>query len=155
MHLILTRISAKKESTLGFIYINGGFECYTLEDPYQHHKIPTITRISAGTYKLGLRREGGLYQKYSKKFGEDHPMIWLKDVPEFQYIYIHIGNWAKDTSGCIIVGSSYMPLINAHYLLNSTKAYLRLRDKLLPEIDNSWITILDTDRVKRYGGQND
>ena len=33
-------------------------------------------------------------------------MLWVRDVPGFEYILIHTGNTDEHTSGCLIVGDS-------------------------------------------------
>lgn len=33
-------------------------------------------------------------------------MLWVRDVPGFEYILIHTGNTDEHTSGCLIVGNS-------------------------------------------------
>ena len=40
------------ESTLGKLYVDGEFECYTLEDAYRPKKIKGKTRIPSGLYAL-------------------------------------------------------------------------------------------------------
>jgi hypothetical protein len=32
--------------------------------------------------------------------------LWLQNVPNFTYIYFHVGNDDEDTEGCILVGGS-------------------------------------------------
>jgi hypothetical protein len=48
-------------------------------------------------------------------------MIWVKDVPNFEYILIHCGNTVKDTEGCILVGEAIIE--SNGVLLNSRSAY--------------------------------
>lgn len=85
------------------------FWCFTLEDPWQATKIQGNTRIPAGKYEIVLRPEGGKYRQYLDRFGEwQKPgMLWIKDVPGFDWILIHPGNTPKDTEGCLLVGRGY------------------------------------------------
>ena len=115
MILELVRIRTKRDSTLGVLYkqiyedyhLNGprDFLCFTLEDGPRKAKIPGQTRIPAGTYQIELRTEGGNHARYLTRFKSHHRgMLWLRRVPDFEYIYIHIGNTVEDTAGCILVG---------------------------------------------------
>ena len=107
MHLHLMRISTGEESTTGALYINGKFACFTLEDTKRIRKREGETRIPDGLYTLALRTEGGLTQRYTRRFGAMHRgMIWLQEVPGFEWIYIHTGNRRGDTEGCILVGDT-------------------------------------------------
>jgi len=109
MRLKLQRYSDNGESTLGLFYIDNQFKCYTLEDGFRKEKVPGETRIPSGVYEVTLRTEGGMHERYLKKFPGFHKgMIWLRNVSNFEYVLIHIGNSSDDTNGCILVGS---PLI--------------------------------------------
>lgn len=82
----------------------------TLEDAGQDKKIPGQTRIPAGTYDIELRTTSPMASRYRERFGEDHDgMLWLKNVPQFDFVYIHLGNVAEDTEGCILVGRTMEP----------------------------------------------
>jgi Family of unknown function (DUF5675) len=94
MHMTLKRTTETDESTIGELLIDGEFECFTLEDPVRVAKIKGRTAIPADTYKVVITR--------SPRFKKDMPR--LLDVPNFDGILIHIGNTAKDTEGCILVG---------------------------------------------------
>ena len=105
------RISTQEDSTSGILFeINPdgtkSFLCYTLEDEKRDTKVMHETRIPAGTYKLELRTVGGFHEKYKKKYNFHKGMIWVKDVPGFEYILWHTGNTDEHTSGCLIVGQS-------------------------------------------------
>ena len=104
MKLRLERFSSGPDSTLGLLFVDGSFVCFTCEDEHRDVKVAAETRIPAGTYEIKLRTEGGFHDKYSKRFAFHRGMLHLQDVPGFTWIYIHIGNTEKDTAGCILVG---------------------------------------------------
>ena len=110
MKLQVVRYSSQTHSTTGLlsdITTDYKFLCYTLEDPKQHVKIAGNTCIPIGHYKLELRKEGGMNDSYSKRFGTDFHkgMLWVRHVYDFEYIYIHVGNTPEDTEGCLLVGN--------------------------------------------------
>lgn len=107
MELKVVRYKSEDETTLGHLYINGKHQCYTLEDEFRSEKVHGETRIPEGTYKITLRNEGGFDRRYRAKFGTKFHkgMLWVRDVPNFEYILIHIGNTDDDTAGCLLVGS--------------------------------------------------
>lgn len=95
----------------------------TLEPAFHAVKVAGVTRIPQGQYELKLRTEGGMHEQYLEKFGDWHKgMLWLQDVPDFEDVYIHIGNYPKDTKGCILVGES----MGDNAVWNSTSAYRQL-----------------------------
>lgn len=108
MKITLQRYSRTEHDTLGMLLIDGEFQCYTLEDEKRTKKVKGETRIPAGTYRITLRREGGFHGRYSKRFGSNFHkgMLWLRDVPGFEWILVHVGNTDKDTAGCILVGTT-------------------------------------------------
>lgn len=111
MRLKLLRICTRPEWTSGVLIRQDvtppRFLCGTMEDTFRPLKVKGKTRIPAGTYKIKLRNEGTLTQKYAQKFPDIHKgMLWLQNVPGFEYIYIHLGNTAEDSEGCILVGNS-------------------------------------------------
>ena len=77
-----------------------------MEDEHRVVKKYGETRIPAGTYKLELRTEGGFHSRYKKKYGFHEGMIWVKDVPGFEYILLHVGNNDENTAGCLLLGQS-------------------------------------------------
>lgn len=112
MKLVVLRISSQEDSTSGILMKedsqgNWEFLCYTLEDEYRKDKISGETRVPAGSYPIILRKEGGFNERYSKKFPDMHiGMLHIINVPNFEYILIHIGNTDEDTAGCLLVGNS-------------------------------------------------
>ena len=105
MQITVYRFSSQSRTTMSAIHINCEFECFGLEDRYREVKVMGETRIPAGSYKVELRAEGGHHNKYAKKFPDFHiGMLHVKDVPNFKWILIHIGNGEEDTMGCLLLG---------------------------------------------------
>ena len=105
------RVSSQKDSTSGLLFeVDNGkrtFLCYTIEDEQRDVKVWGETRIPAGTYQLELRTEGGFHNRYKSRYGDWHKgMIWVKDVPGFEYILWHTGNTDENTAGCLLLGNS-------------------------------------------------
>lgn len=98
MKLKLTRTDFSKTSTIGALYVNGVFECFTLEDVARPDgvKIYGETAIPAGSYSVDITR--------SPRFKRDLPL--LINVKNFVGVRIHPGNTASDTEGCILVGQT-------------------------------------------------
>ena len=105
MKLKLLRLRKGAPSTPGALFVNGLFECYTLEDmvrddpnpetPQNEAKVMKETAIPAGTYKVIINE--------SPKF--KRMMMRLLEVPGFDGILIHGGNTVEDSAGCILVGN--------------------------------------------------
>ena len=110
MKLEVLRFSSQKDSTNGLLFDatnDKKFLAYTLEDEARDEKIKGETRIPAGTYKITLRTVGGYHARYSKKYGSWHKgMLWVREVPGFEYILIHTGNTDEHTMGCLLVGDT-------------------------------------------------
>jgi hypothetical protein len=117
MKIVVDRFTSTKEETLGRLFIDGRQYCYTLEDEKRDIKVHGETRIPVGVYKLGLRNS----PHFSPKTG--HDMLWVKDVPGFNYILIHSGNTDKDTEGCLLVGSIFEKKNERITILRSKEAY--------------------------------
>lgn len=101
MKITVTRKYFSDISTIGELRIDLNFECFTLEDrdrrleEGENEKVLGKTAIPRGTYKITIDQ--------SARF--KRPMPHILDVPGFEGIRIHSGNTAKDTSGCILLGS--------------------------------------------------
>lgn len=156
MELEVLRYSSKEDSTLGALFdvTNGReFLCYTLEDEYREEKVMHETRIPAGTYKVTLRTFGGFHQRYAKRFKDIHKgMLWVRDVPNFEYILIHCGNDDDDTSGCLLVGDTQTSNVNGSdgFVGSSTLAYKQIYPKIAEALLNNeevTITYVDFDKV--------
>ncbi len=124
----LVRFSSQEDSTLGLLYIDGAFQCFTIEDEFREEKVHGETRIPEGIYELGIRAEGGFHEQYKQRFRGVHKgMIEVLDVPNFKYILLHIGNWEHQSEGCLLVGNSAKQNVTGTgMVLESKIAYLRV-----------------------------
>ena len=133
MQLEVVRYSSEVDSTNGLLFdVTDGtrrFLCYTLEDEHRDKKVAGETRIPAGEYRITLRRIGGMHVKYAKRFPTVHKgMLWVRDVPDFEYILIHCGNTDEHTAGCLLLGDTQEnnQIKKDGYVGHSTRAYFRV-----------------------------
>ena len=94
MKLRLLREPSSHGATLGALYVDGVWLCWTLEDVVREVKIPHETAIPFGVYPVRL--------SLSARFKVELPEVL--NVPGFTGIRIHAGNTNKDTDGCVLVG---------------------------------------------------
>lgn len=111
MEMLLKRIARRETYTIGRLYINGSYFCDTLENEdklfFGKPKVMHTTAIPCGRYEVIL-------DNYSAKFGAKEPyrslcagcVPLIALVPMFSGVRIHIGNTAKDTDGCPLVGQN-------------------------------------------------
>ena len=149
MELFNRRISSGSEATLGTVFDVTGeprFLCYALEDQFNSPKIPGETRIPPGRYQIKFRDEGGMIARYQSRFPWHGGMLWLQDVPDFTFVYIHVGNKDDDTDGCILVGDGQVSNVTERGMVTtSVAAYRRLYEKISAALDDGevWITVED------------
>ena len=137
MKLQVVRTQFGRDATNGLLFIDGLFECYTLEDQYQEVKVMHETCIPEGTYDVKFRTVGGFHERYKKRYGNSHyGMLHLQDVPGFTYILIHAGNTDEHTSGCLIVGETQQDLDVSEdgFIGSSGKAYVKLYNKIAKQL---------------------
>jgi hypothetical protein len=127
MQITIKRLYKTNTSTIGELFIDGIFECFTLEDVERPVKIKNETAIPKGTYKVIINQ--------SNRFKRLLPL--LLNVPNFEGIRIHSGNSNHDTEGCILVGQTR----NKNYIGQSRKAFNKLFKKMQGAKDIT-ITIL-------------
>ena len=151
MELFVQRFSSGVEATLGIMHDvteAPRFLCYTLEDQYNEPKVPKETRIPPGRYQIKLRTEDSpMNARYHERFQWHRGMLWLQDVPDFTYIYIHPGNKDNHTDGCILVGDGQISNVSEFgQVTSSVTAYRRLYHKIVEALGNGeevWIEIED------------
>ena len=120
LNIVITRRYFLQNCTIGSLEVQSADNptkwvrcCETLEphalDWSRESKVKGKTAIPCGEYKVRYR--------FSKKFGQKMP--FLENVPHFEGIMFHAGNYPKDTKGCILVGEHptakngvVLPLLN-------------------------------------------
>lgn len=118
MKIEVIRNQLTSVSTIGSMYVNGMWECYTLEDVVRKGpKVPGQTAIPEGTY--------GVRVTFSNRFKRDLPL--LDNVPGFEGVRIHSGNSDVDTEGCLLVGRAK----SIDRIYNSRDAFDTLYSKIL------------------------
>ncbi|OWK73122.1 hypothetical protein CBW16_10185 [Flavobacteriaceae bacterium JJC] len=132
MRTKIVRVAQGKESTLSHLYIDGIFQCFLLEDKIRQVKIKNKTAIPEGKFHLRINTCGGMNRNYVQQYGPMHVgMIEIDDLPTFDAVYIHIGNTIEHTSGCPLVGLSYIKKDGDYQVLQSRDAYKQVYPKLL------------------------
>lgn len=133
MKLTLERITYSEEATIGRLFLDNEYYCYTLEDTVRPAgvKVYGKTAIPAGTYKVIVNQ--------STRFKKLLPL--LLDVPGFEGIRIHGGNTADDSLGCILV---------AKELISPTMIRGSMSDDLTKKLigEEHTIEIIDTIEVE-------
>ena len=118
MLIEVKRFEFKDTYTVGKMYIDNIYECYTLEDVVRKGaKVNGQTAIPTGTYNLIIN--------HSNRFNRDLPL--LENVPNFTGVRIHAGNTSAHTEGCILVGTTWT---GKDFIGNSRVAFNKLFDKL-------------------------
>lgn len=135
--LTVLRYSDDGTTTVGLLYLNGFFYCYTLEDTHRDVKIAGETRIPAGKFDLDLNKANtDLTFKYRNTYPDWFTYhLEIKNVPGYQGVYIHNGGTYKDTAGCLLVSDSLSVSETAKSLTNSRNTFKRLYIYLKNEIE--------------------
>ena len=146
MKLHLLREPTKDDRTFGALYIDGVWQCWTLEDairqpgPASYHaaadrdawvagwKVKGQTAIPFGTYRVTLT--------HSPRFKQILPL--LHDVPGFTGVRIHAGNTIDDTEGCVLVGLDRTSV----KVLRSAVAFAHFMDRLREAHDRVTLAVL-------------
>jgi hypothetical protein len=115
LNLRVDRQAYTEQSTMGSLLLDGVFFCYTLEPPRREGDVKPRC-ISPGMFDVKIR--------YSEKHKRAMPHV--ENVPDFEGIEIHVGNTAKDTLACLLVGDS----LGQDFVGESKQAFDRLFDIL-------------------------
>ena len=149
MELKLKRIARRETYTIGKLYIDGVYFCDTIEDKDRglSQSLPLAeniarkkyaeTAIPTGRYFVTLCVQSQKFKRYKQYEFCSGYLPRLMNVPAFDGVLIHIGNTAKDSAGCILVGKNKV----VGKVINSTETFLKLYEILSCTKENIWITI--------------
>lgn len=133
MNLALNRFNFKKDYTNGLFYIERVCHAFTLEDEIRAVKVRKETAVPEGKYEVKFRKElSGLTKRYRKNFSWFKWHLQLRDVPGFNYVYIHRGNTDEHTDGCILVAHTcdLTPQTQDGFVGESTTAFKKIYAKI-------------------------
>ena len=139
MNITIKRIFKGDKYTIGKLYVNGIYECDTLEDTdrgltedsplseIQSKKVYGETAIPTGTYKIEMNTVSPKFKdrSWAKFCGGKLPR--LIDVPGYSGVLIKVGNKPADTLGCLLVGDNKIK----GQVINSTSTFQELYSLML------------------------
>lgn len=149
MELNIKRIARRETYTIGRLYIDGKYFCDTLEDKdrglrqdmpiavIRATKRKGITAIPTGRYRMTLAVQSPKFSKRATYQFCNGYLPRLINVPGYDGVLIHIGNTARDTEGCLLVGRN----TQVGKMLDSRKTFIELYDRLLGAKDDIYIKI--------------
>ena len=121
------------QATTSHVYIDGQFQCYGLEpvdrgltndmplNMIAAIKVPYKTAVPTGRYQLT--------KYFSPKHNANVPL--LLNVPGFDFVEIHTGNFPQDTDACLLLGTQ----IGINQVLNSRVAIGAFYPKFFAALD--------------------
>lgn len=139
MELQLKRRFKGPKYTVGSLFVNGVYECDTLEDTdrgltndmsveaIKAKKIYGETAIPSGAYDIDMNTVSPKFKDrpWAKFCGGKLPR--LLNVKGYDGVLIHVGNKAEDTLGCILVGDNKVK----GQVVNSTSTFQQLYLQML------------------------
>jgi len=140
MELLVNRTTRTANSTIGDFSINGAFFSYCLEPTDRGLtsamtlaqiaaiKVMDETCIPTGTYNVTS------YD--SPKQGRTVPL--LEDVPGFADIEIHVGNYPRDTDGCLLLGATQ----DVDFVGNSAVTVQAFYDQFFAALENNEVVTI-------------
>lgn len=118
MELVLKRKWKKDTYTIGQLFIDGKYFCDTVEDTdrgldsgmttkeIESLKVNGATAIPYGRYEITLKVQSPKYKDRKQYKPCNGYLPRLKNVKGYSGVLIHIGNYPKDTEGCLLVGKN-------------------------------------------------
>jgi len=112
-NLLLIRDTFTEKSTIGKLYFDGEFYGHTLELPWKDNE-KRVSCIPKGVYEVKKRHTEESKYKY------EH--LHILDVENRELILMHVGNYPKNSKGCILLGNTRA----LNFVGESRKAFYKL-----------------------------
>ena len=130
MKIEVKRFEFGDSYTVGKLFIDDKYECFTLEDKVRVGiKVPSETAIPVGEYKVIV--------DVSSRFKKLMPHVL--NVKNFTGIRIHSGNTSEDTEGCILLGTTWS---GKDFIGESRVAYNKFFTKLTEGLKQGTVTLI-------------
>jgi len=153
--ILIDRIDRTTFATRSKLYLSGKLTTYVTLEDYTDPTGPKVygeRAISAGRYLLGHRYSPNFSKQYYTRDDKNlipwtawaklpkaqqllywpHDVIWVQDVPNYEFILHHWGNWPSDTRGCTLIGSSFAVLRGQPAVADSRNAYVKYYAEVMP-----------------------
>lgn len=136
--IVVSRFPSEKDWTLSEFFVLGVKRGVGVEDEKRDIKVFGETRIPNGVYEMDLTYSPKFSKEYfvdiagilsktkSTRIVNEHNLITLKGVPNFDRILWHWGNTDLDTHGCYIVGSNFGDVKGRKGVVNSRLKYIEV-----------------------------
>lgn len=123
----LVRFQQDEIGTIGRLYIDGRFEMYIVEQPWNNN-IPFKSCVPCGNYELkpfNSDRHGFTWQLENPNLGVYAQKSDIKLSTDRYACEFHVANWPKDVAGCLGPGMGYAK--GSHMVASSGIAMKKLR----------------------------
>lgn len=140
MKVEIKRLWETGRSVCGEMWIDGKFECFTLEPARTTPVHEGHPCIQAGTYRVVLTK--------SPHMGYVTPEVL--DVPGRTAIRWHIANRPEDVLGCVAVGEKHL----LDWVANSSFAFNKLMSVLERTTDGITVTYIDPPAAPAEGDES-
>ena len=116
--VIQRNLSCNSGEAGGALYVAGQEVARTLELPWRDNQAQ-VSRVPAGSYQAKIRADGALRWR-----------VELRDVPNRTHVQLHVGNYPRQTEGCVLVGEDVSSSNGTCSLKNSAKAMEALKEAM-------------------------
>jgi hypothetical protein len=159
-NVLVLRKPSEPDWTLSRFFFDGKEKGVGVEDEKREVKVHGETCIPCDTYDMGLRNspkfshffyrddEGNLLEEKMRvtkenkaKYHTPHELVWVMNVPGFEFILWHWGNSDDDTHGCYIVGSIFGTITDQKGVLASKMKYKEIYPILWRSIKAGKVTV--------------